>query len=461
MPNQFDQFDEQKKPNPFDQFDNPEEFDFSAWQAVKNFPGSFAHLVGTAAHAVMNPIDTSKALGQVAQGVGNKIGRNAAEFVQGKEMEPMPEHSEAAANMVGRFYKDRYGSLEAVKRTIQNDPAGAMLDVSALGSLGKVPGLAQAAKYTDPLNAAARATQAASKVIIRPGFAEKLYESAVKFGTTIPKANREKMVATALDHGFMPTQRGVRKVDSRIAALGETLDDMIIESGKAGTKIPVESVYRYLGELKKSKRGTIGAKKDIATIKKIEADFRAHITELGKEMGGRIKAVTPDQLQYFKQQAYKDVSYKPGRKPVTRPKEQTYKAMARGAKDAVADAVPEVSEINKLLGEVLELQPELARAANRIENRNLIGLDTSVKVGAGIAGGAAADATGFGAALGMAASLLGNPKIKPRIAFALKKLRDGDVAWIDQRLGDPAVRAAIVLAGRAEEIVGVDNSDLE
>jgi hypothetical protein len=324
--------------------------------------------------------------------------------------------------------------------------------------MGRVPAM------LDPITGTARVAQRVAKTVIPENTAAKMYESAAKFSTTIPTEERGAMVATALEHGIMPTQRGVKKVADRVDALNTALDDLIDTAGQNGTKIPVDAVFMYLDDLKKTRGGNFqyGAGDDLAAIQKVEDNFRRDLDEWSKMAGARIKAVSPQQLQNFKKGMYRRINWNAKNKQTPNmAAEDAMKSMGRAAKDEIVKAIPEASEINKLLGELLELQPQLIRAAGRIDNRNLISLDTSVKTGAGIAGGAAYDAAGIGAGLGLALSVLGNPKIKPRIAITLKRLRDGDVNWINQNLGDPSVRAALVLAGRAEEIVSATSGDAQ
>jgi hypothetical protein len=433
---------------------------FSVREMLSNIPSSAAGVASDFAHAVTNPVDTGRAVAQLGGSVLEKIGRNFEEFALGEDIPPTPG-KEDAANAVGQFYKDRYGSLDAIKQTAERDPVGMMVDVAGAGSASRIPGLSRVAAAVDPINAVARGGQAALKAI-PPNLASKMYDTAAKFSTTLPQAKRESLVRTALEHGFLHTQGGVRRISSRIDLLDAQLDDLIEQAGRAGERIPVNRVFDHLSELRKSRGGVrLGAAEDLNAIDKIVASFQSHLDNLGQQMGGRITALSPEQLNEFKRSAYKDINWDAKRLSGTPVKEDTYKAMARAAKDAVSEAVPEASEINRLLGELLELQPHLIRSANRIDNRNFISLDTSIKTGAGIAGGAAVDATGTGAAIGLAASLLGNPKVKPRIALALKRLRDGDVRWIDQHIGDPAVRAAIVLAGNAEQIVASSTDDAQ
>ena len=430
--------------------------DYKVGESARNFGPSVVKAGKEAWNAVTHPVDTGKALLDLGGSALEKVGRNFEEFYSGEEIAPTPG-KEDAANAMGQFYKDRYGSVDAFKQTAMDDPAGLMLDASMLvapaRAASKVPMVAKITSTVDPINAIARTGQTAMKVIPE-GYAAKLYDSAAKFSNR-EGFDRNAAIRTAMDEGILPTNKGVRKLENRIQILDATLDDLIAEAGASGMKIPVSAIESHIGELRKTKGGfRLGRGKDVEKIDKILETWHKDLAALGG--GGRVSSVSPEFIQKFKQSAYGDVNWnakRPGAK-ASRIEEDTYKAMARGAKDAISEAIPEASEINKLLGQLLELQPELIKATGRIDKHNMIGLDTSFKTGAGAAIGIAAGSPGIGTGIGMALSMIGNPRIKPRVALALKRLRDGDVKWIDQNLGDPAVRAAIVLAGRAEEIVG-------
>lgn len=427
--------------------EQPEPVDFSLGEMVSNIPGSAVQYGKDILHAVSNPADTAKAIGGLAQSVGNKLGRTAAELVHGQEMEPMPEHSEAAANAVGGAIKDRYGSVDAVKKTLMTDPVGALADVSGAMMASRVPGVAKAAAAVEPMNAAVRSARSVGKFLIPEKAAQNLYQSSAKFSTT--KLSPEQLagvVQTALDHGIMPTAKGVAKVQGRLDILNTQLDDLISNATDLGVQIPAREIYQHLGELRKTKGGIrLGAESDVAAINKIAGEFRDHMKKLGKT------SLSPAELQEFKVNAYKDINWDAKRMTGTPIKEDTYKAMARAAKDEIAKSVPDVANINKALGELYDLQPHLTQAARRIGNRNPIGLTTPLNVGAGGFLGSAADATGVGVAAGVVASALNNPKMQARIAIVLNKMKNGDVNWLKNNMHLAETRIALSLAGRNEE----------
>jgi len=129
-------------------------------QAIKNFPSSFRNVVTGTYEAVTSPLETGKAVLDIgAGGLQNILPESLVQAI-GED-----KQSRDVANKVGEMYVKRYGGLEQVKRTIANDPAGFMSDVSAvLTAGGAVPQVAKAASFIDPLSLAAKGVGAVGKV---------------------------------------------------------------------------------------------------------------------------------------------------------------------------------------------------------------------------------------------------------------------------------------------------------
>lgn len=137
-----------------------------ASQAISNLPSSFGNLVGNLATAISSPLETGKAVLDVGAGALQNI--LPEKFVQAiGEDKPSRE----IANQVGKFYVDRYGSVEGAKRAIAQDPAGVLADISTVISGGALaapkaiaPTLARTASAIDPLANVVRATGAVANV---------------------------------------------------------------------------------------------------------------------------------------------------------------------------------------------------------------------------------------------------------------------------------------------------------
>lgn len=124
-------------------------------EAIANIGPSALEFGRSMLTAVSQPRETLEQLGEVLTGV-------YARFIP-QEWMARPDKAQEfieKANAVGGVYKDRYGSVEALKNTIATDPVGFLGDVSTLtgataaatpGRVGRV--LETASRFTDPARA--------------------------------------------------------------------------------------------------------------------------------------------------------------------------------------------------------------------------------------------------------------------------------------------------------------------
>jgi hypothetical protein len=132
-----------------------------ALRGVAALPRSVGKMVGDIASAVMSPVQTGKAVLDVAAGTLQNILPERLVQAIGED-----RAAREAASRVAQMYADRYGSVDAVKKVIATDPASFMADVSTVltgGAMaaGRVPAvsgaLSTAASYVDPLSLTAKA----------------------------------------------------------------------------------------------------------------------------------------------------------------------------------------------------------------------------------------------------------------------------------------------------------------
>ena len=140
-------------------------------RSFSDVPGEALANVGTSAAnfykglitAITNPVQTVSGVIDVGAGaLQNLLPKDLVDLVN--QIDNKPEAAKRAvdaANAVGGMFKDRYGSVEALKNTLATDPVGAAADLSTLFSGGasatarlaptasKVMGTA--AKFTNPL----------------------------------------------------------------------------------------------------------------------------------------------------------------------------------------------------------------------------------------------------------------------------------------------------------------------
>ncbi len=118
-------------------------------QAVKNFPKSLKNVFVGTYEAVTSPVQTARTVVDIGAGALQNILPESVVQAIGED-----KASREVANKVGQIYVQRYGGVENAKRTIANDPAGFLSDLSAVltGGGTVAPKLGKAASMVDPLS---------------------------------------------------------------------------------------------------------------------------------------------------------------------------------------------------------------------------------------------------------------------------------------------------------------------
>lgn len=379
--------------------------------AITNIPSSGLEYGKNIANAVIHPIETAKTLGKVTQG-------GLAKGAQTLGMIPTTEENIPLFDSVIDMFKERYGGVENLKKTLSEDPVGFAADFSALmaggGALAARTGLKRTANIaskvsaaTDPLIVAKGAVAGARKLIPKK-VPERLYESAAKFSTTLTHDQRIALVNTALNEGVLPTEKGLRKANAIIEGLDKQITDTILGAAKSGKTVSTNRIIQRLDELKPFYRNTINPKEYLDDIEALAEKFKtAH--------GQRIPV---DKAQAIKQNTYRLLKDKYGEMKGHLVESQ--KTIARGIKEELAKKYPELTALNAREGALLELEKSLERAVARIENLNMVGIGTPIS-GAAVAAVTGSAKAGWMAMVGK--SLLDHPKIKSRIAVALHRAR--------------------------------------
>jgi len=412
-----------------------------AGNMIGNFPGSLYNAAKGMVNTVAHPVDSAMSINDLIKGAGVNILKALPEPLQSdNDAGWIAENqaSEPTADAYGAMMADRYGGIENIRNTIQNDPAGAMLDASAVtGLLGGGAQLAGLGKTADvlsktsaainPINATLNAGKVAGAKLMPKGLPQGLYESSVKFGTTVE--DRPRLIQRALDEKLMPTEAGLDKLATKISSAQTDIIALINNASAGGVKIPKGAILKGIKQLKDTYRGTPDGAQSIKEIDALSRQFL--VSDLGNK-----SYLTPSDLQKWKVKAYDKINYNAKRNVAAPVKEEVLKTSARAAKEKIEDVVPgaDIRAMNARQGEMLELQAPLLRATNRIGNRNIISIDTPLKVGTGSILGQALDSAVpgsgmlIGAGIGAGASILGNPKIKAGIAIGLNDLKKtGDI----------------------------------
>jgi len=159
----------------FSKQSEPQTWGKTATDAVSNIIPSTVGLVKNVASAAMHPIDTASSIVDVAAGgLQNALPKGVVDYINTKFPSESAEEARAKADAVGKFYVDRYGSVEGFKKALGKDPAGVMADVATVLSGGAVLAskagltrtgemLSSASKAVDPLYQTVRAAESAVK----------------------------------------------------------------------------------------------------------------------------------------------------------------------------------------------------------------------------------------------------------------------------------------------------------
>lgn len=163
--NRFAQFATQA--NRFSQFAEPEKPERS-WldvplEAVSNIPSSARNFAESVTMPIHSPVQFATGMRDLLAGAGSYIvgaADTVSEAVGGPDLQTPERAAQARAPVqaVGRFLKDRYGSVEGLKNTLATDPVGAAADLATVlytGGAG-LPTRAgnvvkQAANIVDPI----------------------------------------------------------------------------------------------------------------------------------------------------------------------------------------------------------------------------------------------------------------------------------------------------------------------
>jgi hypothetical protein len=230
--------------------------------AVSEIPGAAAsnviksgtEFVGGAAHAIAHPLQTLQGITDVVTGGAyNLMPKAIQSALNSMEQDPAAQKRAIdAANAAGGYLKDRFGSWDAIKRTLAEDPVGAAADLSTILSGGATATARLAPTTSKILATTAKVTNPITPVV---GAANLGFEVAGKGGQQIFNAldPKSKAYMTAAEgrapeilnalaapvefvSGSMPTaaQAAETAGSTRFAALGR----------QAAEKLPTEYLSR-------------------------------------------------------------------------------------------------------------------------------------------------------------------------------------------------------------------------
>ena len=328
-------------------------------RAVSNLPGSAWQLAKDVTAPIHSPVQTAKGMGNLAMGAVQKL-------------IPGEQGSEQHADAFGRYLSDRYGGLDALKKTLAEDPAGFAADIGGLltggggiavkaaGTAGKVARVgAMAQKVAQAPSRAAKATgrgiaKATPELL---GIATGQHSAPIKLAY---KATREGGERADILKGHMEK---TLPMDAPVKEAREVFSSMHEKTGKAYT----QGVDKLLNAKVKDKR--VG---DLPmNLGKIRGELE-EIAKLGTVEGvsvnskaGRVRKRIHDQMEAMTSPRWIDRALDPstyaGRpahvktKMIAQAKQAKVMAGRATSKQGLTSAsVDSVQGLKRALGEILE-----------------------------------------------------------------------------------------------------------
>jgi hypothetical protein len=279
---------------------------------------------------------------------------------------------------------------------------------------------------------------------------EAAYESAMKPSPALPATDRAAVVQTGLENAIPVSKAGVAKIGDLIDDLNQKIKDTI--AADPNRPIDPNAVATRADIAKQKFAQQVNAQPDLDAI---EASKQQFLKEQGAipQAGIAAPPMNADDAQAMKQGTYRVLAGKYGEQGSASVEAQ--KALARGLKEEIATQFPELNNLNAAESRLLDLQPVLERAVNRISNHQAIGIGTPI---AGIGAEALTGSTTIGRVAMVMKGILDNPGVKSRLAIAVSKANKIPISTATSRVNAYAASlGSTAVASQANS--SSDNSD--
>lgn len=217
-------------------------------------------------------------------------------------------------------------------------------------------------------------------------FAKWLYKTTYKPSTALPPEKRAQIVEKALKYGIKFNEEGYQQAKERLMKEPLAENRAIVNSGDMkGERLDTGKVIRSLADYAESIRDVVGWQEARADVYKVLEQFQ-------KDMGG-VASPTVPMGQRYKESIYGHIGDHYGEKSSY--EVEALKRVGRALREGIEEAAENVDKFNKGYGitskyaetikknnkiasDFLDIQGSYARATNRIENHNPVGLTASI-----------------------------------------------------------------------------------
>lgn len=395
---QFQAFQQQQQQPPTQDLTNqPVDYDFG--KSVENFMPSLMAAGGDLAHAVMNPIDTLTAVGNLALSGAANVGQELVDLTGSDYQVPNQEAGEAFAGMLD----ERYGSMDALKTTAMNDPAGLLMDLSSVltgggtavgkvgsvaskldGNLGKVGEVVESVGDTvasvgnviDPLTGAVKAPTAVVEGVLGEPISHKLYGSAFKPTTGLKPEVREQLIQDGIDLRAKPTLRSTKKIEKERKKVQKKREKVLDEAAELGRLVDESELYVNIDDV----RAQYAPPRPSSTYApQIIDDVVDEVSQGIFNNGGR--KLTIEEINDIKMDLDETINYKKlnrsGESNANRGDidEKARKAIANAARQIIYKHAPDLDPLNQQYGKIRNVQNNLQhQGTSRNQNADPLGL---------------------------------------------------------------------------------------
>ena len=310
-------------------------------------------------------------------------------------------------------------TAQAAVQQVRNDYQKGGLALAGENLVGQTIGAVEGGRIVAPVAQAAMNAAPASvgRAVLLGKTPEAAYESALKPSTTLSPGERAAAVQTGLQNAIPVSKAGVEKLGDLIDDLNQKVKDEI--AADPNRPIDPNAVATRADIAKQKFANQVNATGDLNAI---EASRQQFLAEQGATPTSPAPPMGAAKAQAMKQGTYRVLAGKYGEQGSASVEAQ--KALARGLKEEISNQFPELNNLNAAESKLLDLQPLLERAVNRISNHQLIGIGTPV---AGAATEAVTGSTTLGKVAMVAKAVLDNPNVKSRLAIAVS--RGGKISY--------------------------------
>lgn len=248
---------------------------------------------------------------------------------------------------------------------------------------------------------------AASRALLLGRTPEEAYGSALKPSTTLSEAQRANLVNTGLKEGIPVSKAGLETIADKIDKLNTQIKAEIDSGTRQGVTVDPNAVAARTASTSAKFANQVNPTADLQAIDAAKQEF----------LQNNPNPMSAADAQSMKQGTYRVLGGK-AYGEMKSASVEAQKALARGLKEELAQQFPELQKLNASESRLLDLQPVIERAVNRIGNHQLLGIGTPIAAGATKA---VTGSGGLAAVAGILKAVVDDPIVKSRLAISLSK----------------------------------------